>query len=43
MSEKDVEVYGFYVREGDGLLVIEVVDVKESLEGDTVKIEIAKA
>jgi hypothetical protein len=43
VTQKDVEIYGFYVREGDGLLVIEIVDVKESLEGDTVKIEIAKS
>lgn len=40
---KPAEVYGFYVREGEDLLVIEVVDVKESLDGEKVDIEIAKA
>jgi hypothetical protein len=40
---KDVEVYAFYVREATELLVIEVVDMKENLEGDTIKIEIAKS
>lgn len=43
VDERDVEVYAFYVSEGADLLVIEVVDVKESLDGDKVKIEIAKA
>ena len=40
---KDVEVYAFYVAEGTGLLVIEIVDVKENLDGEPVRIEIAKS
>lgn len=43
MVEKPAEVYAFYIQEGQRLLTIEVVDVKESLDGEKVKIEIAKA
>jgi hypothetical protein len=42
-SLKDRPVYAFYVQEGDGLLVIEIMDLKESLDGEHVSFPVARA
>lgn len=35
---KNRPVYAFYVQEGDGLLVIEIMDLQESLDGEQVSV-----
>ena len=40
---KPITVYAFYVQEGDDLLNIEIVDMKESLDGEKVEIKVARA
>lgn len=40
---RDTNVYSLAVLEGDGLLIIEMLDMKESLGGETAKIVVAKA